>query len=68
MRTSGFPCRFAGCDRTFKVDDQTSMAALTAGSAARTAHEIDDHGYRHAAMAEPQRMPYVPRRPKQPSS
>jgi hypothetical protein len=65
MRSSGFPCRFAGCERTFPVDDQTSMAALTAGSAARTAHEIADHGYRHMTLPEaPRRTTYVRPRPK----
>ncbi len=52
MRSSGFPCRFAGCERTFRVDDQTSMAALTAGTflegapivevSARTGQGVDD--------------------------
>ena len=62
MRSGGFPCRFAGCEKTFKVEDQSSMAALTASSAARTRHEIEDHGYRHEPLPEPTRMPYVPRR------
>jgi hypothetical protein len=38
------------------------MAALAASSAARTQHEIEDHGYHHQSQPEPQRMPYVPRR------
>lgn len=65
MRTSGFPCRFAGCERTFQVEDQTSMAALTAGSAARTAHEVGDHGYKHAVLADaPRRTTWSRPRPK----
>lgn len=65
MRTSGFPCRFSGCERTFQVEDQTSMAALTAGSAARTAHEIDVHGYKHAVLADaPRRTTWSRPRPK----
>ncbi len=69
MRSSGFPCRFAGCERTFKVEDQTSMAALTAGSAARTAHEIGDHDYKHATLPEaPRRTSYVRPRPKEQSA
>ncbi len=65
MRSSGFPCRFSGCERTFQVADQTSMAALTAGSAARTAHEIAEHDYRHATLPEaPRRTTYVRPRPK----
>jgi hypothetical protein len=62
MRSGGFPCRFAGCERTFRVEDQSSMAALAASSAARTQHELEAHGYRHQSQPEPARMPYVPRR------
>ncbi len=52
MRSAGFPCRHAGCDRAFQVADQTSMAALQAASAERTAHEIKDHGYHHVPLGE----------------
>lgn len=65
MRSSGFPCRFAGCERTFQVEDQSSMAALTAGSAARTAHEVAEHDYRHLPLPEAaRRTSYVRPRPK----
>jgi hypothetical protein len=30
MRSGGFPCRLAGCDRAFQVADQTSMDSLRA--------------------------------------
>jgi hypothetical protein len=52
MRSAGFPCRQAGCDRAFQVADQTSMAALQAASAARTAHEVNDHNYHHVSLGE----------------
>ncbi len=65
MRSSGFPCRYAGCERTFPVEDQRSMAALTAGSTARTEHEVAEHGYRHMALPDaPRRTSYVRPRPK----
>lgn len=57
MRQSGFPCRFGGCERVFHVADQRSMEALHAGSAARTAHEIAEHGYHHQPAPE---VRYVP--------
>lgn len=64
MRSSGFPCRFGGCHRSYPVDDQSSMAALTAASAARTAHEIADHDYHHMPLAEaPRQTSYL--RPRQ---
>ncbi len=44
---SGFPCRFGGCQIRFAVVDQSSMAALRAASAERTAHELAAHGYHH---------------------
>jgi uncharacterized protein YcbX len=47
MRTAGFPCRLLGCDRAFQVVDQKSMSALTAASAARSAHEVSAHDYHH---------------------
>ncbi len=60
MRSAGFPCRMVGCDRAFQVTDQTSMAALKAASAARVAHEIADHDYRHIPLAEsPAPTPYM---------
>lgn len=41
------------------------MAALTAGSAARTAHELAEHDYHHATLPEaPRRTTYVRPRPK----
>ncbi len=52
MRSAGFPCRVAGCDRAFQVADQTSMDDLKAASAARTAHEQQDHDYHHVPLAE----------------
>lgn len=56
MRAAGFPCRSGECERSFPVDDQSSMAALTAASAARTAHEIADHAYHHAPLPEAPRL------------
>jgi hypothetical protein len=65
MRSGGFPCRLGGCDRAFQVMDQNSLDALKAASAARTEHEIADHGYHHVRMDEERAfMPYV--RIKQP--
>lgn len=69
MRSGGFPCRFAGCDIHFQVDDQTSMAALQAASAKREEHEVAIHGYHHQTLSDPaKRAPYgtlaVPKRPK----
>jgi len=52
MRSAGFPCRLAGCDRAFQVTDQTSMDALKAASAARTAHEVADHQYHHVRLED----------------
>ncbi len=64
VRTAGFPCRPAGCRRTFAVADQSSMEALMIASAARSAHEIADHGYQHVPMnEEPVRSPYAMARP-----
>jgi hypothetical protein len=65
VRSGGFPCRLAGCDRAFQVIDQNSIDALKAASAARTAHEIADHDYHHVRMDEERPfMPYM--RIKQP--
>ncbi len=66
MRRAGFPCRVTGCDLSFLVADQSSMAALTAASQERTVHEISIHGYRHVSPPEPSagRQPWVtPRKP-----
>ncbi len=52
MRTGGFPCRLEGCLRTFQVLDQRSMDCLRAASAARTDHEVAEHGYRHVQLAD----------------
>lgn len=52
MRSGGFPCRLAGCDRAFPVVDQSSLDALKAASSARTEHEIKDHGYHHVRLEE----------------
>lgn len=41
------------------------MEALGAASAARTAHEITEHGYHHVRLSdEPSVSPYFRRRPK----
>ena len=66
MRSSGFPCRFGGCGRSYSVADQNSMTALKAASDARTLHEIEEHEYRHATLPEaPRVISYrAPRRPK----
>jgi hypothetical protein len=59
VRTAGFPCRVAGCERSFRVADQRSMDALMKASATRTAHEIADHAYHHVQLTEePSRSPY----------
>jgi hypothetical protein len=52
MRTAGFPCRRLGCDRAFQVVDQKSMSALTAASAARSAHEVSAHDYHHVRIPD----------------
>ncbi len=52
MRTAGFPCRLLGCDRAFQVVDQRSMDALKAASAARSDHEVAEHGYHHVRPAD----------------
>lgn len=65
MRTGGFPCRCMGCLRSFQVRDQTSMAALQAASAARTEHEVADHGYHHVRLADERAYtPYQRSKPK----
>ncbi len=52
MRSGGFPCRLAGCDRVFQVLDQNSLDALKNASSLRTEHEISDHGYHHVRLEE----------------
>jgi len=52
MRTGGFPCRTAGCERSFQVVDQRSMDALRLASEERTAHEIAVHNYQHIRLAD----------------
>jgi hypothetical protein len=52
MRSAGFPCRIVGCERAFQVTDQTSMDALKAASALRTAHEVEDHNYHHVPLSD----------------
>ena len=52
MRSGGFPCRLAGCDRAFQVLDQNSLDALKVASSERTAHEIADHDYHHIRLEE----------------
>lgn len=69
MRSGGFPCRYAGCDVHFQVEDQTSMTALLAASAKRDEHEIAVHAYHHKSLEDlAKRAPYgtlaVPKRPK----
>lgn len=59
MRSGGFPCRLAGCDRAFQVLDQNSLDALKSASDARTAHEVTDHGYHHVRLDE--ERGYAPR-------
>ncbi len=59
MRSGGFPCRLAGCDRAFQVQDQSSLDSLRAASEARTAHEVTDHGYHHVRLDE--ERAYMPR-------
>jgi len=56
MRKAGFPCRVVGCDRSFPVEDQSSMGALTAASQARSHHEIEAHDYHHVILAETPRV------------
>jgi len=52
MRTGGFPCRVLGCTLAFQVVDQKSMAALTAASSERTAHEVSVHDYHHVILRD----------------
>ncbi len=58
VRSAGFPCRLSGCERTFQVTDQSSMEALAAASAARTAHETMEHGYHHVRLGDEPHAPY----------
>ncbi len=65
MRSAGFPCRHPGCRRAFAVADQASLAALRGASAARTEHEIADHGYHHVHLPDaPSLSPYARLGPK----
>ena len=65
MRSSGFPCRYTGCRRTFHSERSGSVAALNAAFEARTAHEIADHDYHHISLPEPAtRSPYVQKKPR----
>jgi len=52
MRIGGFPCRLLGCDQAFQVVDQKSMSALSAASAARSAHELSAHDYHHVRIPD----------------
>jgi len=65
MRSSGFPCRYTGCRRTFHSERTGSLPALNAAFELRTAHEIADHNYYHVSLPEPAtRSPYVQKKPK----
>ena len=65
MRTGGFPCRLAGCERAFQVVDQRSMDALRAASAARSEHEVTAHSYHHVSLPDERaQMPYQQSRRK----
>ncbi len=64
MRSGGFPCRYGGCDVRFAVTDQTSMAALLAASAERSAHELEVHDYHHVRLDDATKRPsWTMRRP-----
>ncbi len=68
VRSAGFPCRITGCERSFPVTDHSSMDALMRASAARTAHEVEDHGYHHVRLSdEPRRAPYMQSKPRPPA-
>ncbi len=63
MRSGGFPCRYGGCDVRFVVEEQGSMPALLAASAARSDHETTVHDYRHVKLEDVVRKPaWVSRR------
>lgn len=65
MRSGGFPCRFAGCRRTFPTEHHCTLAALNEAYEARTAHEIADHDYHHVILQGiVTHSPYVLRKPK----
>jgi hypothetical protein len=65
MRSSGFPCRYTACRRTFHAERGGSIQALNAAFEARTAHEIADHNYHHVSLPDPAtRSPYVHKKPK----
>lgn len=69
MRRGGFPCRLAGCEQAFQVRDQSSLDALQAASAERTAHEIADHGYHHVRIEDERTyMPYARVKPPKAAS
>jgi hypothetical protein len=57
MRSGGFPCRFGGCDVRFTVQEQGSMPALLAASAARSEHEQTVHDYQHVKLEDVIRKP-----------
>jgi hypothetical protein len=57
MRSGGFPCRFGGCDVRFAVQEQGSMPALMAASAARSDHETTIHSYQHVKLEDVVRKP-----------
>jgi hypothetical protein len=60
MRSGGFPCRQHGCQAQFAVAVSSSMASLLDASAARTAHELLAHDYRHPPpLEDSRRTPYV---------
>lgn len=68
MRSSGFPCRYAGCQVAFQVEDQRSMSALNAAADKRTEHEVAVHGYHHVSFEEvPVPSPYQRSLKKAPS-
>ena len=68
MRTAGFPCRLLGCGQAFQVVDQKSMSALTAASAARSAHEISDHDYHHVRIRDEPRYSAYQRTTQRPAA
>jgi hypothetical protein len=57
MRSGGFPCRYGGCDVRFAVQEQGSMPALMAASAARSDHETTVHAYTHIKLEDVVRKP-----------
>lgn len=57
MRSGGFPCRYGGCDVRFAVQEQGSLPALLAASAARSEHEQAVHAYQHVRLEDVVRKP-----------